>query len=56
MTEEHHIAWIELLTDLKAYRADLPLDCEPVIEFCTQGEPVTMVRAYCNVHGLWGKE
>lgn len=56
MTVEHHIVWIELLTDLKAYRIDLPLDVEPIAEFSTQGEPVTMVRAYCSVHGLWGKE
>jgi superoxide reductase len=56
MTVEHHIVWIELLTDFKAYRIDLPLDSEPVVEICTHKEPVAMVRAYCNVHGLWGKE
>ena len=56
MTVEHHIVWIEVLTELRVYRIDLPLDKEPEAVFCLQGEEITGVRAYCNVHGLWGRE
>jgi superoxide reductase len=56
MTPEHHIVWIEVLTDLSACRMDIPIDMEPSALFHTGGEEIILVRAYCSVHGLWGYE
>jgi superoxide reductase len=56
MTEEHHIVFIEALTDEKVYRAELLLDSSPEAEFCTGRESIREVRAYCNLHGLWSRE
>ena len=52
MTEEHHIEWIELLADGKAYRQFLAAGDEPIAEFKIEAEAVT-AREHCNLHGLW---
>jgi len=52
MTEEHHIEWIELLADGKAYRRFLCPGQEPIATFCVEADAVS-AREYCNIHGLW---
>lgn len=53
MTEEHHIAWIELMYDGKVYRKFLKVDDLPEATFKVEGGQFK-ARAYCNLHGLWG--
>lgn len=55
MTSEHHIEWIEVITEHRTYRKALDLDQEPWAEFCVEAEHIA-ARAYCNVHGLWISE
>jgi len=55
MTEEHHIEWIELLADGKAYRQFLKPGDAPEAVFPVTAEKVT-AREYCNLHGLWKGE
>ncbi len=52
MTEEHHIEWIELLADGKAYRQFLVVGDEPIAQFKIEADSVT-AREHCNLHGLW---
>jgi len=52
MTEEHHIEWIELIADGRAYREFLEVGDVPEADFCIEAEKVT-AREYCNLHGLW---
>ena len=52
MTEEHHIEWIELLADGKAYRQFLEPGDAPQAQFCVEADSVT-AREHCNLHGLW---
>ncbi len=52
MTEEHHIEWIELLADGKAYRQFLDPGDAPEAQFGVKADSVT-AREHCNVHGLW---
>lgn len=52
MTEEHHIEWIEVITDKKVLRKHLKPGDKPCGVFKTKAENVT-ARAYCNLHGLW---
>ena len=52
MTSEHHIAWIEVITEHRTYRKGLNLAYEPWAEFFLDAEHIK-ARAYCNVHGLW---
>jgi len=52
MTEEHHIEWIELIADGKAYREFLNVGDVPEADFCIEAEKV-IAREYCNLHGLW---
>lgn len=52
MTEEHHIEWIELIVDGKAYRQFLEPQDAPEALFSVEAEKLT-ARAYCNLHGLW---
>lgn len=56
MTEEHHIAFIYLVTDKATHRVDLPHDGKPVADFYVEGEKPLKVYEYCNLHGLWVKE
>jgi len=52
MTSEHHISWIEVITEHRAYRKGINLASGPSAEFFLEAEHVK-ARAYCNVHGLW---
>ncbi|HEY3278253.1 MAG TPA: desulfoferrodoxin [Syntrophorhabdaceae bacterium] len=52
MEEAHHIEWIELIADSKAYRQFLPPGAAPEAFFAVKAEKVT-AREYCNLHGLW---
>lgn len=58
MLEEHYIEWIEIHTDHRSQRKYLQPGDTPAADFscppttcCTGNQPV--VRAYCNLHGLW---
>jgi superoxide reductase len=52
MTEEHHIEWIELVTDKQVLTQFLNAGDAPVAVFKTD-ENVLYAREYCNLHGLW---
>jgi superoxide reductase len=52
MEEKHHIEWIELIADGRAYRAFLKPGQAPEARFCLTAAAVT-AREYCNLHGLW---
>ena len=54
MTQEHHIAWIYLVTTEGTQRKSLAVNSAPVIEFAlSKDEKVLEAYAYCNLHGLW---
>lgn len=55
MTEEHYIEWIEIHLSDKVLRKHLQPGDEPKAEFCLDHKAVVMVRAYCNLHGMWQK-
>ena len=52
MEEKHHIEWIELVADGKAYREFLNAGKAPEAVFCVEATAVT-AREHCNIHGLW---
>ena len=52
MTEDHMIAWIELIADGVTYRKDLKAGDAPEAAFAFDAAGVS-ARAYCNLHGLW---
>lgn len=56
MVENHYIQWIYLKTNKGVQRKYLfPAD-EPKAEFIlADGETVSEVYEYCNLHGLWKK-
>lgn len=55
MEEKHYIEWIEILTkDGKVGRKYLSPGDLPEADFFTKSE-IKEARAYCNLHGLWGK-
>ena len=53
MTDEHHIAFIEVLTADKVLRAELRPGTAPEALFDVAQEDIIAVREYCNIHGLW---
>jgi superoxide reductase len=53
MTDQHYIAFIEILTADKVGRAELNPGDKPQAEFTKKQKDIVEVRAYCNVHGLW---
>jgi len=54
MTEEHLIEWVALETEKGYQVAYLKAGDAPVVNFkLADGDPVTAVYAYCNLHGLW---
>ena len=55
MEDKHHIEWIELLADGKAYRQFLEAGQAPEAAFCLEAEAVE-AREHCNVHGMWKGE
>lgn len=52
MEEKHHIEWIELIADGKAYRQFLKPGDRPEAEFAVSAAQIA-VREHCNLHGLW---
>jgi|GEM_PF-14583 superoxide reductase len=54
MTEEHYIEWIEVITDEGIFKKYFKPKDKP--EFKTDKKnKIKVVRAYCNIHGLWRK-
>lgn len=54
MTEEHHIAYIWLVTDKGVHRMNLDHTGVPEAVFAlADGEKAEAVYEYCNLHGLW---
>lgn len=55
MTPEHYIQWIECIVNGNIYRKELEPTDEPQAVFIIDGDfaEISMVREYCNVHGLW---
>jgi superoxide reductase len=52
MEEAHYIEWIQVVAGGIAQRKYLKPGEAPEAEFCVSGD-VQLVRAYCNLHGLW---
>ncbi|MBU7019179.1 MAG: desulfoferrodoxin [Theionarchaea archaeon] len=52
MEEKHHIEWIQIVVDGKAFRKFLNPGENPEAEFVVTGAKVE-AREYCNIHGLW---
>ena len=55
MTEEHYIEWMDIIADGKAIRQYLKPGEVPEKIFCKLSDKL-IVRAYCNLHGLWKSE
>ena len=53
MTEEHYIQWIEVINGSWVNRKHLNPGDEPEAEFYVPKSDNLIVRAYCNLHGLW---
>lgn len=54
MGDEHHIAFVILVTDKGVYRKNLPHTGKPEAVFAlADGEEPQAVYEYCNLHGLW---
>ncbi len=54
MTEEHHIAFIEIVRkDGRTCRARLSVDGPPEATFNVKAEDIAAVYEYCNLHSLW---
>lgn len=55
MSEAHHIVWIEVTAGDWCLRKYLKAGAAPAADFklCCNKDEKVMVRAYCNVHGLW---
>ncbi len=54
MTPEHHIEWIELVAaDGHVCRKYLKDNDSPEAVFACRPEAGTVMREYCNLHGLW---
>lgn len=57
MTEDHHIAYIFLETNLGVHRANLNVTGAPEATFLlAEGEKAVAAYEYCNLHGFWVKE
>ena len=54
MSEEHYIEWIAIQTTEGNQRKALkPGDAPKAVFAINEGEVVTAVYAYCNLHSLW---
>lgn len=53
MIEEHHIAWIYLLTENGGQLRELDHTGKPAAKFNISADKPVKVLAYCNLHGLW---
>jgi superoxide reductase len=52
MEEKHYIEWIEVIADGRSYKKFLKAGDKPEAEFTVKADDA-IVRAYCNIHGLW---
>jgi superoxide reductase len=52
MEDGHHIEWIEIVTNGKAYRQFLTPGDAPEAAFDISADKLT-VREHCNLHGMW---
>lgn len=52
MDDAHYIEWIEVISGDNAYRRLLKAGDPPEAVFPVEDEKV-VVRAFCNLHGLW---
>ncbi|MCK5415877.1 desulfoferrodoxin FeS4 iron-binding domain-containing protein [Candidatus Parcubacteria bacterium] len=56
MTDEHYIEWIEIFfADGRILRKNFKPGDEPSF-YCPKDHKKDIIRAYCNVHGLWVKK
>jgi superoxide reductase len=55
MMPEHHIEWIELITNDGVMRKYMNPGEKPEAVFMTEAKEVT-AREYCNLHGHWKSE
>lgn len=53
MTKEHFIEWIEVLDGSVVSRWNLKPGDEPAAQFTLKLRKGMIVRAFCNLHGLW---
>lgn len=53
MVEEHYIEWVEVIIGDRVYRQDLKAGDAPKATFVLEPTDNMVVRAYCNLHGLW---
>jgi superoxide reductase len=54
MEDKHYIEWIECLVGDTCFTKMLKPGDAPEAEFCVAGATGdVLVRAYCNLHGLW---
>ncbi len=53
MEEGHYIQWLEVLLDDKVLRKNFKPGEKPEVIFREEIGENFMVRAYCNIHGLW---
>lgn len=53
MTKEHYIEWIEVQNGEYVNRLYLSPGQQPRAEFYLHRQAGLVVRAYCNLHGLW---
>ena len=54
MSDEHYIEWIEYIVDGDVCRKNLKPNDDPMAIFNFKESSNYIVRAYCNIHGLWG--
>lgn len=53
MDPDHYIEWIEIHTKENIFRKILNPGDKPKADFNVNYDDVTMVRSYCNIHGMW---
>ena len=53
MTEEHYIEWIEVINGCYTNRYYFKPGDRPQVAFYVPMQPHLVVRAYCNINGLW---
>lgn len=53
MEKNHHIKFIEIITNDKVLRAELKPGQKPEAKFNVDFNDVKLAREYCTVHNLW---
>ncbi len=53
MTAEHYIEWVELIVGDLVERHYLSPGDSPETSFAYRSSGQPVIRAYCNLHGLW---